>query len=437
MFALTMRTGFREEALKGLMRKCAHLLTEPTSGGRVVVALALVTAVLLSPPSSAESRPDIHGKVLDLDGKGLAGVTVVASVEPDASTLLEAPAGTASVPEQVGSAVTNGGGVFHLTFSNPEAVQSATLSDQTVSVILSASTPAGQVFHRVRLQATATGRYVAYEADVEADTAPSYRAALRAEGRDKSQSRIDGVSMGVPNVVLVPLPSTDGATAAGKAARGSFDPDIWCRGTGGNWFFKKAAGTAGRNPALMDQATAGKTNGHFKYYSSGSTSLEMAVTNRAGDFVVATGFAKGTSTSLTLSAPISTGTNAQWWVGWDFNLYDVQCQDPTDGSQYWSGYTEYRPWRPDGSIGRRAWTPFTCNTAYQSSLVQGAEVTVAKGNTVTKSASFALGGANLRSQQSWSTTVEVGYKAINASTGYGLCGDGAKYPYSVSRTRQT
>jgi hypothetical protein len=403
----------------------------------LVVALVIVATVLISPPSSAEKQPDINGKVLDLTGKGLAGVTVVASVEPAAATLPEAPAGTISVPETVGSAVTNGSGVFHLAFSDLEAVQSATLSDQTVSVILSASTPNGQVYHRVRLQATANGRYVAYQADVEADTAPSYLAALRHEGRDMSQSRIDGVSMGVPNLTLVPLPSTAaGPPSPGKAAR-SFDPDIWCRGTGGNWYFKKSASTAGRNVALMDQATAGKTKGHFQYFSSGSTSLEMGVTNRNGGLEATTGFSKGTTTSFTINIPISTSTQAQWWVGWDFNLYDVMCQDPTDGSQYWSGYTEYRPWRSDGSSSHRSWTPFSCNTAYQSSLGAGAQVTVAAGNTVTKQAAFGLGGANLRAQQTWNSSAEVGYQAINTSTAYGLCGDGAKYPYSVSRTRQT
>lgn len=186
----------------------------------------------------------------------------------------------------------------------------------------------------------------------------------------------------------------------------------------------------------MDQATAGKTTGRFKYYASGSTSLEMAVTNRADDFVVATGFGKGTSTSLTLSAPsprepLRGGTSGGTSTSTTSSARTQQMARSTGPG------TEYRPWRPDGFIGRRLWDPFTCNTAYQSSLSAGPEVTVAKGYTVTKSASFGMGGANMRAQQLWSTTVEVSYKLINTSTGYGLCGDGAKYPYSVSRTRQT
>ena len=70
-------------------------------------------------------------------------------------------------------------------------------------------------------------------------------------------------------------------------------------------------------------------------------------------------------------------------------------------------------------------------------LGPGAWTKVATNQSVTKSGSFTLGGASMKAQQKWTSIATVEYEAINRDTAYGLCGDGAKYPYAVSRTRQT
>ncbi|MEU8078377.1 hypothetical protein AB0B31_23395 [Catellatospora citrea] len=403
---------------------------------RILAALAAIATVgtvgTAVTPAAANERPDIMGSVESWSGAKLAGVEIQALVEPDAQTINDMPAGTTSLPRVVGSAVTNAAGVFQLKITDEAAVASAGDSDGLVSVILTGQTPEGQVYFRTRMTPREQGGFVAYQPDVDGDTGAENVAQLRKEGRENRQSRTTGVTNGIPQLRLTPLPAAK-TTAPGSVTTLGFDPNAWC--SGNYWWYKKVEGTSGRNVTLMNQATASKTTGKFTYTSSVETSLEASVTT-SGSFAASVGMMKGTTTAMTISLPSPASTNAEWYVGFEFNLYDIWCGSPT-GAQWWSQYTEYRPWRPDGGASRRTWTPFTCNTANQSTLGPGAEVKVAKDQTVTKTGSFTTGGVSMKAQQKWTSSAAVEYKAINATTSYGLCGDGAKYPYAVSRTRQT
>jgi hypothetical protein len=201
------------------------------------------------------------------------------------------------------------------------------------------------------------------------------------------------------------------STGASAQAAGSFDPDVWCGGH--HWYLKKSKDVVGRNVALADVSTGSKTTGEFSYEST-----------------------KGTTASATITSRIKKNTNAEHWVSFDFNLYDVWCQNNTTFVKWWSGYTEYRVKGFSGNYSWRLWTPFACQNANKSVIGQDTDVKISDKKTTTKNAAFGFGKGNLKATQTWTATQTVTYKKIpTIDDSYTLCGDTGKYYQGVSRTR--
>jgi hypothetical protein len=465
---------------------------------------AALSASLFQFTSSALAASDtsvMTGTLVAPSGVALAGVTITASVEPNAQQMADFPAGTEVKTVPIGTAVTTAAGSFSLSTSNVQAAVTAIDDESVVAIVLTAETTEGQLFYRTRLVYKAPATLQAYQPDVDTDLADT----------DSTRSRITGVNSdgivaltlvtttvtpnqvivstpppstepsedlpvlnppnckktntcldldtepitgsptpGAPESVIVDPPRTDRPeynpptavqkvkmstlSASEASAQGSYDPDIWCGGN--HWYRKKSADTVGRNVAIFDQATKSKTTGYFNYELTKSTSLEIGVTNRAGSLAATFGMSKGSSTTASVEAPIGTNTNAEWWVSYVFNIYDVMCQSNTTGAKWWSGYSEYRAKKFDGSSSHRSWTVFTCNTDNARPLGQGYTATISKGKTATKTHAFAIGGTDLKATQGWGSSASVKFIAKTSTTSYTLCGSGGIWSDPVSRVRQ-
>jgi len=398
------------------------------AAGASAVTVALTFPI--SPAAFADTRNTITGTVLSPDGTPLAGVRVFASVETDAQQLPDAPVGTVSVPTVVGSSVTDATGGFSLPVTGLAAVRRASDSDGIASVILNADTPSGQVYFRTQTVLSPSGELTEYKQDV-ASSGSTVKAA---------QSRTLAAPGRAPRVRLVTLPihlpRAKPALQGRKAVAEEVDPTTKCSG---NYSFYKKAGTAGRNVALLNQATGDKTTGTFKYESSKQTSLEVGLTGAENEFIGSVGMSKGKTTSGSLLLPIGKKTNAEWYIGYDFDAMDLWCGNLSTGFTYRSGYTEWRPSQWDGGGSHRNWTPFTCNSDYRSTIGPGGTASYANNVTTTKNGSFGLGkgnALNMKLTQTWSGTQTVTYKAINEDTAYVICGDGKKYVNGPARSRQ-
>lgn len=176
------------------------------------------------------------------------------------------------------------------------------------------------------------------------------------------------------------------------------------------------------------------TVGRFAYSTTSGTSLEVAVTSTGGTFSTIAGFSRGSTTSASVKIPSGNNNNYEWWISERFRAYDIMCSTGT--STYTSGYREWRPELYTGSAGGRAWTVFSCNSTYRSTLQRGAVVQVASGRTATNTSAFAVGGGLMRTQQVWDSTESVQYQAETTSTPFALCGYNGYYTQSVSRTRE-
>jgi len=228
--------------------------------------------------------------------------------------------------------------------------------------------------------------------------------------------------------------TTQQASTATAAAKKSFDPDVWCGGH--HWYLKKSKDLVERNVSLADVSTGSKTTGEFSYESTKDTSLEIGVTGKNNEIVASLGMSKGKTASATITSRIKKNTNAEHWVSFDFNLYDVWCQHNTTYVKWWSGYTEYRVKGFSGNYSWRRWTPFTCQSANKNFIDQDADVKIADKKTSTKNGSFGFGShGSLKATQTWTATQTVTYKNIPGNTGYNLCGDTGRYYTGVSRTR--
>jgi hypothetical protein len=429
----------------------------------------------------------MSGTLVAPTGEALAGVTIEASVEPNAQQMADFPAGQEVSTVPIGSAVTTSEGAFSLTTTNAEAAAEAVDDESIVAIVVSAETPRGQLLFRTRLVYSDPAAFQAYQPDVDVDLAEA----------EPTRSRITGVHSGfgtvelalvttsvtpnqevvqpapaaaelgsnaskndepeeapespdLPETVPVDSPRTDrpeydpptlqqrvkmsGMSDKEAAARGGFDPDVWCGGN--HWYRKKSRDTVARNVAIFDQATASKTKGAFNYEVTKGTSLEIGVTNRAGSLVTTLGMSKGKNSSVSLESTIGRNVKAQWWVSYRFNIYDVMC-DNAAGTKWWSGYSEYRPKSFDGSSSRRLWTPFRCNTTHERGLGPGYTASISKGKTATKTRAFAMGNGDLKASQAWGSSATMKFLAKNSSTSYSLCSDKKIWSSGVSRVRQT
>jgi hypothetical protein len=176
-----------------------------------------------------------------------------------------------------------------------------------------------------------------------------------------------------------------------------------------------------------------------KYETSKATSLEVGLTGPGGDFAGSVGMSKGKTISGTLELPIGKKTNAEWYIGYDFDAYDLWCGSTT-GAKWNSGYTEWRPAQWDGGGSRRNWSPFACKPQFASTIGPGGKATYSNNITTTKTGSFTVGkgtALNMKLTQTWSGTQTVTYEAVNSTTAYSICGDGKKYVNGPARTRQT
>lgn len=121
--------------------------------------------------------------------------------------------------------------------------------------------------------------------------------------------------------------------------------------------------------------------------------------------------------------------NYSWYIGCDFDAYDLWCGSPT-GAQWNSGYTEWHPSEWDGGGSHRTWTPFKCNNSDVSTIGPGGKASYSNNVTTTKTGSFGIGKAgllNMKLTQTWSGTQTVTYEAVNSKTSYVICGDGKRY----------
>lgn len=408
------------------MRKVGKRLAQAAGASAVAVALT----VSASPAAFADTPNTIGGTVLSPDGTPLAGVQVFASVETNAQQLPDAPVGTVSVPTVVGSSVTDASGSFSLPVTGLAAVRQASDSDGIASVILNADTPSGQVYFRTQTVLSPAGELTEYKQDAASSTT----------GVKTAQSRVLAAPGRAPRVRLVALPihlsRAKPAVRGQKSVASDIDPTTKCSG---NYSFYKKAGTSGRNVTVLNQATGAKTTGTFKYESSKLTSLEVGLTGSDNGFVGSVGMSKGKTTSGSLELPIGKNTNAEWYIGYDFDAMDLWCGNLSTGFTYRSGYTEWRPAQWDGGGARRPWTPFTCNNSYTSTIGQGGKATYSNNVTTTKNGSFGIGKTttlNMKLTQTWSGTQTVTYAAINADTSYVICGDGKRYVNGPARSRQ-
>jgi hypothetical protein len=422
---------------------------------------------------------------------------------------MDLPAGAEVSPMSVGAATTTAAGMFSLPVTDFGPVARAADDESVVSVALSAESPKGQLFYRVRMVFTAPDKLTAYQPDVDSDTdvpdasrsritglgsdgipvlnlvttqstpndvaapPPPPPAPIDDDPRPPKQPNCDkvdtctfptGTDTGSPDVAVEPVPDdpepvepalgngprTDqpvydpptttvkvkesGLSVDAARAKGSFNPDVWCGGN--HWYLKKSKDVFYNHLTLANQATGAGTTGKFKYETTKDTSIEIGVTNRAGKFVTSLGMTKGKKESASVELPIKKNVKAEWWIGYDFHMFDVWCQSNTTFNKWWSGYTEYRPKEFSGDASRRNWAVFACNSRYRSSLGPGATAQVAAGRTATRTGSFAVGtGGTLKVTQTWSKTTTVTYVGVG-DDGYGLCGDGGKWPTGVSRTRE-
>jgi hypothetical protein len=405
-------------------------------GGRLFKALGVsAAAVALTIPASsvafADTRDAIVGTLMAPNGTALAGVQIYASVETTAQQLPDAPVGTVSVPTVVGSAVTDASGNFTVPVTDLAAVRQASDSDGIASVILSGDSSSGHVYFRTQTVLSASGDLTEYR----------QQAASATVGAKAGRSSVVAAAAGrVPHVRLVALPILKPrirkAATGGKSAAADIDPTIKCSG---NYSYYKKVGTSGRNVTLLNQATAAKTTGTFKYETSKETSLEVGLTGPDDAFVGSVGMSKGKTVSGSLELPISKNTNAEWYIGYDFDAYDLWCGNLSTGFEYNSGYTEWRPSQWDGGGARRSWTPFTCNASYRSTIGEGGKASYANNVTTTKTGSFGIGKStalNMKLTQTWSGTQTVTYEAVDKDTSYVICGDGKKYINGPARTRQ-
>lgn len=256
------------------------------------------------------------------------------------------------------------------------------------------------------------------------------------------QPRTDQPAFAPPTDVEAPpvsaLVKTSASAASASAAAASVTPDagVWCKGH--HWYRKKSADTVKLHVTLMSQATGGSTTGQFEYKTTKGTSLEIGITNKAGSLVSTLGMTKGATHSASVKAKIPKNTKAEWWVSYDFNIYDFWCQHNTTHVKWFSGYTEFRAKEFAGDASRRSWKPFACQTKHEASLGPTFTATVADDKTTTRTGAFNVGSGtagNLKASQTWGSTQTVTYEAIGDAS-YTLCGDKGKWFTSVTKTRQ-
>jgi len=410
---------------------------------------------LVQAPLSAVAGPGpaVSGTLVSPAGQKLGGVTIKASVEPTAQQMIDLPAGAVVSTVPVGSALTSSSGAFKLQISNFKPLKKATDDESLVSIILEAETPKGQLFYRVRLVFTAGNHLRVYQPDLDSDLAVPEATRSRIIGTAGDHAPVLALvtTQVTPTEALSPAilasaagkgevdpPRTDrpvyNPPTKGVTAQSGYEPDVWCQGA--TWTRVKSKDIADRNVSLMDQATGSKTKGSFTFETTTSTSIEVGITNQNGKLATTMGMAKGTTTSASIEAPISKKTRAEWWVGYDFNIYDYMCQSAT-GTKWWSGYSEYRPKVFNGNVGRRVWTVFKCKSANERTVPTGTTVTISKNWTATKSSAFGLGGASMKASQAWGSTQTVKFIANNDNTNYSLCGSTGNYLTAQSRMKQT
>jgi hypothetical protein len=464
------------------------------------LVITVLIGVLVATPAAAladAGGPTITGSITTPAGAAVGGAEVHASVEPSPQQMTDAPAGAELVPTPIGSTMTDADGAFALTVTDIRPLVAATDEDGLASVVLDSATPEGQVFYRLRLKITGSELPTANTADIATDgnlsasglssivginaasgpavqlvttdftpdsatpasmeqAGEAFASSERAEAvRDEIECALMQVAGAgciapepttdtSPAETIVKRPRTDqpaygapGTPTFSASRSGGLDGDIWCGGE--HWFLRKSKDVATLHPTLMNQATGSKTKGTFKYETTKSTSLEIGVTNKAGNIVATLGMTKGKTTTASVSSSIGKKVNAEWWISYDFNLFDVMCQNRTTLQKWWSGYTELRPKGFGGSSSRRNWKQFTCQSKYKSSFGEDYTATVAKGVTTTRTGSFTWGSTaagNMKLSQTWGSTQTVSYSSINSTTSFSLCGYKGKWFQGVTKTRQ-
>ena len=449
--------------------------TSRLARGWATIGLSVVcTMAALQTPARAADTPtmSLTGVLHTPTGQPIAGALISVSVEPPAAQLIGLPDGSEVYPVEIGYGSTAADGRFSAWLSDPSTMSAYRDEDGLIALVLTAPTDAGQVFYRSRVTLGADSVVRPFADDVAADADPVDRqaslsalgvttdgrpkfdlvatqftptqdvpTATVAAGRDCPAGFICGT--GSDDVRVVPSrtdrPDYDAAVAASNAQVSSsgktFDPDVWC---GGNyWFLRKSKDIVGRNLTMADQLTGGHTTATFGYTTSKNTTVEIGVTNRVNDLVATLGMSKGSTVSASIKGTISKNTRAEWWISYNFNLYDVMCTSNTTYQTWWSGYTEYRPKGFSGNSSRRTWVPFACNSSYKNTLGPNTEISVAKDKTTTRSGAFGVGDAtngNLKVSQTWNTSVAMGYAGDSA--GFNICGYNGRWYTGVTKTRE-
>ncbi|UQU65127.1 hypothetical protein COUCH_01880 [Couchioplanes caeruleus] len=416
--------------------------------------------------------PTLTGTLRTPEGKPIPDAVITVSVEPTADQMLALPAGSEVHPTDVGWGYSWDDGSFSTWIADPTTLVGARDADGLISLVLTAPTDEGQVFYRSRVTLGDDGVLRPFADDVAADSdaadrqaglsamavAPNGRPAFDlvatqvtptesrgtttvAEGRDCPATMIcaTGSVLNESESARTDRPAYDAAVAAGNAQKSAsgktFDPDVWCGGN--HWYLKKSGDVSNRNVTMADQSTGKHSTGTFEYKTTKNTSLEIGVTNRAGALVTTLGMTKGTNVNATIKGTIGKNVNAEWWVSYGLNMYDVMCQSNTTYKKWWSGYTQYRAKGFTGSSNRRTWTPFSCNSGYRNTIGPDMEISVAKEKTTTRSGAFGVGNAtsgNLKATQTWSSSVGIGYKSDG--TGFDICGYKGRWYTGVTKTRE-
>lgn len=437
-----------------------------------VAALCLVFGLPAVAHADDTPAPTLTGTLRTPDGQPIANALITVSVEPPSNALADLPEGSEVHPTDVGWAYSWEDGRFDTWIADPATLIAARDEDGLIALVLSAPTEQGQIFYRSRVVLGDDGVVRPYAEDVAADADPEERQSSMSAMLVSTNGRpaFDLVSMQVgPNETRqtpvvengsscptglicatgAALDTTDPArtdrpvyseaTVAENtlyAAPGKkWDPDIWCGGH--HWYLKKSRDKIGRNVALSNQYTGANTTGTFEYKTSKNTAVEVGVTNRSNTLVGTLGMEKGKTTTAQINSEIPRNTKAEWWVSFGFNLYDLMCQNRTTGVKWWSGYTQTRPKGFTGNFSRRLWTPFTCQNKYRNIIGGKSKILVAEDKTSTRTGAFALGSSvgNLKATQKWTSTVSVGYQAVNAN-GFNICGYKGRWQSGVAKTRE-
>jgi len=410
---------------------------------------------LVQAPLSAVAGPSpaVIGTLVSPSGQRLGGVTIKASVEPTAQQMIALPAGAEVKTVPVGSAVTSSSGAFQLRISNFTPLKKATDDESLVSIILEAATPKGQLLYRVRLVFTAGNHLRVYRPDLDSDLDVPEAARSRIIGTAGDHAPV----LALVTTQVTPTQAASPAALTSASSKGEVDPprtdrpvyhpptkaitaqddynpDQWCGGY--TWYLKKSKDVTKRHVGLMDQSTGSRTTGSFTFETTKATSMEVGITNEDNKLATTLGMAKGSTASASIESPIGKSTKAEWYIGYDFNIYDFMCQSAVTGDKWWSGYSEYRPKEFNGDVGKRSWTVFKCKQKYESTITTGSKVTISKDRTATKSSAFSLGGSGMKASQTWGSTQTVQYQAIGDKS-YGLCGKTDYYWKSQTRTKQT